>query len=112
MNEFQKGTVEGTGSPINIELGWLPDRVKIYNIDSAAIETLEWVNGMGAATGFKFLGTSSTTRAKLTTLGISEYAGVLGVTGKGFTIGADTDLNVSAQTILWVAERGGQGASS
>ena len=40
---------------------------------------------------------------KIIANGISEYAGAKGVTGAGFTIGADADVNVSGETITYIA---------
>jgi hypothetical protein len=41
----------------------------------------------------------------ITANGISQYAGAAGSLSAGFTIGADTDINVSGETILWEAYR-------
>lgn len=102
------GTVEGTGATINVSLGFIPSYVKCVNIDDAGgLEpTLEWIKGMAAASGLKTLGTP--TYNMITTLGISEYAGsdTPGSEAEaGFSIGADTDLNVSAETIVYIAFR-------
>ncbi len=108
---FAKGTVEGTGSAINVPLGFTPDYVKVFNIDDAGSlwATIEWTSDMAAASGWKTLkiadngSSGALSSAKITSNGISEYAGVAGTTPKGFTIGADTDLNASAETICYVA---------
>ena len=61
---------------------------------------------MAAASGLKTLGTP--TYNLITTLGISQYAGSDtpgSAAAPGFTIGADTDVNVSAETIVYIAHR-------
>lgn len=95
------GTVEGTGAAINIELGFIPSYVKVYNYDDGVTQ-MEWFNGMTNAHGLK---STSSAHAKITSLGISAYAGTDGGYGKGFTIGADTDLNVDGETMYYMAVR-------
>lgn len=93
------GTVEGTGAAINVELGFTPVYVKVVNWDDPT--SMEWWTGMGAAAGAKT--TDAVAFTKATSNGISAYAGVQATTGKGFTIGADTDLNVEDETLFWIA---------
>lgn len=99
------GEVEGTGAAINVQLGFIPKKVELINIDDAGslAPRMIWINGMPAASALKFLGTPS--YSMITTLGISEYAGTAGGNSAGFTIGADTDMNVSAETIVYIAYR-------
>jgi len=59
MNEdITIGTVEGTGAAINVEIGYLPDRVEVVNIDSEnpAKPSMNWQNGMAAASAHKAAG--------------------------------------------------------
>lgn len=93
------GTVEGTGAAINIALGFKPAHIEVHNIDGDAI--LIWNDAMPAASGMKTVAAGTT--AHITSAGISLYAGVAATTGEGFTIGADTDVNVEAETICWTA---------
>lgn len=99
--QFKCGTQDGTGAAINIELGWLPDHVVVQNWEAADFARLEWYTGMAAAAAIK---TATSTKSLLTTLGISQYAGST-TAKKGFTIGADTDVNVSGESITWLAWR-------
>jgi hypothetical protein len=96
------GSVEGTGAAINVSLGFTPVYVKLINIDDAGgLEpTFEWWSGMASANALKTLGTP--TRNLATSNGISTYAGS-DTASKGFTIGADTDVNASGETILYIA---------
>lgn len=104
-SQFAAGTQDGTGAAITIELGWVPDYVLVQNWEATDFGSLLWVKGMADAAAIKQL---TSTGSLLTTLGISLYQGS-GVTGsikrKGFIIGADTDVNVSGESITWVAMR-------
>lgn len=98
MNNFETGVVTGTGAAINIELGWIPDYVKVFNITDAD-QTDEWVKGMAAGTSIQ-TNTAVVTRA---TNGISEYAGTLADKKPGFTIGSG--ISESAKELRWIAIR-------
>lgn len=88
------GTVTGTGADIAILLPFpLPNRVTLWNRTSG--DQLDWSLTMGNATGFKRL--ANGTGSFITSLGITPSA-------SGFTIGADTDLNVSGEVLSWFAE--------
>ena len=95
------GTVEGTGATINISCGFKPSVVVLKNADGAA--RLEWDDSMPDASGMKTV--AAGTYSYITTLGITPYEGAVGSASWGFTIGADTDVNVSAETIHWEAYR-------
>lgn len=98
------GSKEGTGATINVSIGFIPEKVILKNIDDTSdFPELEWVTGMDAGFGTKRVGS---TFSRLTTLGVSEYAGSPASASAGFTIGADTDINVDGETILWEAVRG------
>lgn len=101
----KRGTVEGTGSAINVSLGFAPDKVELYNYDDAgsAAPSIVWTADMADAAGFK---NTTDTQAKITTNGVSAYAGAAASAGVGFTIGADTDVNASGETIMYIASAG------
>jgi hypothetical protein len=109
--QFATGTVEGTGAAINVQLGFVPSYVKVFNIDDDGTlwPTIEWVTGMAAASGWKTLkvadsgSTGNLSSAKITSAGISTYAGTEGANSAGFTIGADADVNVDGETIVYMA---------
>jgi hypothetical protein len=111
-NGIVTGTVEGTGAAINVSCGFTPRYVKLFNLDDAGAlaPTLEWFEGMDAASGIKNLKiadngtTGKAVNALVTTNGISTYAGS-STASKGFTIGADGDINASGETILYMAIR-------
>ncbi|RMH42398.1 MAG: hypothetical protein D6688_10240 [Alphaproteobacteria bacterium] len=107
------GSVTGTGSALTVELGFSPDYVKVYNDADAAglAPTLEWWAGMADGSALKSLSiadngtTARKSTEKITANGISAFAGD-DTTGAGFTIGADTDVNASGETIYYVAVGG------
>lgn len=104
LQNFVCGSQDGTGAAINISIGWIPDKVEVQNWEAADFARLEWYTGMAAASAIK---TVTSTKSAITTLGISAYAG--SATAKpGFTIGADTDVNVSGESITWCAWRNSQ----
>lgn len=106
--QFASGTVEGTGSAINVSLGWKPDYVKVFNQDHTNVVTLEYTSTMPDAAAFKDINAGTLTL--ITSNGITPYDGD-DTTPAGFTIGADADANVSAETIHWVAMRKGPGGA-
>lgn len=109
QERFAQGSVEGTGAAINVICGFKPRYVKLLNLDDAGskVPMMEWFEGMAAGYGLKWLiGTTYTTPSIATTGGITQYDGTdAHGSGQGFTIGTDTDINASAETILWIAIR-------
>lgn len=93
------GTVEGTGSAINVSCGFTPLHVKLVNIDGDAI--LDWTPDMGDDGGYKTV--AAGTNAHVATGGVTAYEGALGSASNGFTIGTDSDVNASGETLVWVA---------
>lgn len=93
------GTVTGTGAAINIQCGFTPKAVQVINITSR--DGLDWSDSMTDGHALKTVAVG--TRTAITSLGITPYAGTLAGDSAGFTIGADTDVNVSAEVIHWVA---------
>lgn len=113
---FKKGTVEGTGSAINVTLGGTPCYVKLMNIDGLA--TLEWTDDLTDGYGLKTV--TDGTISLITSGGIDPLGDDEGLTVaasdttsdgdtttltqvRGFQIGADTDINVSGETINYIA---------
>lgn len=92
------GTVEGTGAAINVSVGFTPAHVMILNEDGLA--RLEWHTTMTDGHGIKTV--TAGTISKITSLGITPYAGTTALS-EGFTIGADTDINVDGETLHYFA---------
>jgi len=174
MVDIITGQCDGTGAAINVCLGWIPDKVIVWNMeDGANLEPkIEWVRQMALITqmieGIKETGIADTPTYARTVMasgdgGITAYNGgdfiiydgvtdnrwetlagadaeeayVDGLykrtsdsdaayrcygdrvipqptsrqhglkvkTAAGFTLGADTDLNVNGEQISWIAFR-------
>lgn len=90
----------GTAAAISITTGFQPRYVKVVNVTAAStgLVVMEWFEGMSDANGIKTYdeGTSETGVTLITTLGITPSA-------TGFTIGLDTDLNVTSEQLHWMA---------
>ncbi len=93
------GKVEGTAAIINVSCGFIPTAVPIDNIDGNAI--LFWNDAMPDASGMKTIAAGTT--AHITSNGVTPFAGSEASAAKGFTIGADADVNASSETICWTA---------
>ncbi len=99
MAEFKTGTVEGTTAAIAVTVGFVPSYVKLINIDGDA--TMEWTEDLADGEGFKDLPTG--TMALMATGGITPKGP--GGSYLGFQIGTDSDVNGSAETIIWIAHK-------
>lgn len=94
------GTVTGTGSAINVELGFSPKAVVLINETDPGLYV--WLDTMADAEMLKLVdGTVALTFP--TSNGVSGYAGVAATTGTGFTIGADSDANAASDVIHYLA---------
>jgi hypothetical protein len=98
------GKVTGTGAAINISnVDFTPRKVVLRNVTSA--DQMTWVDTMPNAYGMKTVAAGTT--SYVTSGGITPITQAnLGdgqSPGRGFTIGTDSDLNVLAEVIHWVA---------
>lgn len=106
------GSVSATGAAINISLGWTPKYVIVSNPATTSPTKMEWWTGMAAASGLRSVASATTAGgattvpivSRVTVSGISSYAGTTSA-AKGFTIGADTSLNISGDTLYYEAVR-------
>lgn len=90
---IKNGSVVGTGATLNVRsVGFRPSKVELINIDDS--DKLTWTDKMADAAGHKQVAAGTSTF--ITTLGITPLS-------DGFAIGADTDLNVAGEQILWTA---------
>lgn len=83
---------DGTAAAFDITTGFKPRSVRVVNEDGDCFE--EWYEGMADAESMKML--TGGTYAKITEHGIT-------VTESGFTVGLDTDINVTSQQLSWIA---------
>ena len=93
------GTLTGTGAAIDVQLGFVPQHVRIVN--ETKLSKLEWFNTMANASGIKTV--TAGTISKITTGGVSPYAGAAGTAGAGFTIGTDANINAASDVIHYFA---------
>jgi len=83
----------GTAAAFVITLGYKPRYVKVQNL-AATGATIEYYEGMADASAVKRVTAGDMT--VITTLGIT-------VSETGFTVGLDTDLNVTSEQLSWLA---------
>lgn len=96
--EIFTGTTTGTGSAINISTGFTPAYVRVVNLVNGT--AMEWWYGFASAQSLKTLSTGAVSNAVVN--GVSAYAGS-STAAKGFTIGADANLNASGQPLYYIA---------
>jgi hypothetical protein len=94
INRFAAGSylTDGTAAAIDISCGFTPRYVRVVNETSR--DMMEWFDGMTDAHAVKTV--AAGTRTTITSLGITPAT-------DGFTIGLDTDVNVTDEQIRWVA---------
>ena len=83
---------DGTAAAFNITCGFKPRYVKVVNEDGDCY--YEWFEGMADSEAMKMV--TGGTYAKVTTHGIT-------VANDGFTVGLDTDINVTSQQLSLLA---------
>lgn len=90
------GAFVGTGAELTIEtkIGFRPSRVVLLNV-SADPAKGEWNELMADASAYKQKGGTTT----------MATSGGITPTASGFTLGTDTDLNVSGEQVLYSAWR-------
>jgi len=83
---------DGTAAAYNINTGFKPRYVRVINLTDR--NENEWLEGMADASALHTI--ADGTRTLTTTLGITPL-------DNGFTVGLDTDVNVTAKQISWIA---------
>lgn len=96
------GSYTGTGAAVNVELGFDPSYIRIWNETDGDI-VWEFYRGMTAGHALQITNGDTTQLSKITSNGISPYAGARGTASMGFTAG--TALSESAKTFRYVAFR-------
>lgn len=104
----QIGSYTGTGAAINIELGWVPDKVEVLNGTDG---DNKWTWYRGFATGDAIFErtvvdngtTGNSSMALITSNGIDAYAPTDFTNTPGFTVG--TALSESGKTFYYTATR-------
>lgn len=107
-NEIKTGTFAGTGAAVNVELGFVPDYVKVVNVTDGD-DCWEFFGGMtdGHAIYTRAVTDNATTgnasMARITANGISQRSPTDYASKQGFTAG--TALSESGKTFAYVAVR-------
>ena len=94
VTRIKTGTQNGTGAAISVVCGFRPRYVKVVNVATGGLCSIEHIDTMAAASGFK--GVTDGTKTFISSNGIT-------LNDFGFTIGADTDVNVSGEAIHYIA---------
>lgn len=94
------GSYVGTGAAVNVELGFIPMYVIILN-ETDGDDRWEWMEGMTAGHAFQRVGAGTGTR--ITSNGVSPYAGTRGGAAPGFTAGSA--ISESGKTFRYIAFR-------
>jgi hypothetical protein len=109
MGFAETGKVTGTGADLTVTTGFVPSHVRVVNVNGSS---MEWFNGMADDSAVKLTNaTDGTARALTLANGITPVPAVYNATTgqvintPGFAIGADTDVNVLANTIFYQADR-------
>lgn len=97
--QIKTGTVTGTGAALNVECGFVPKAVFIYNETDPGV--FLWLDTMADAEMVKL--TDAVALTFPTSNGVSTYTGSIGANSKGFTIGADSDMNAASDVIHYLA---------
>lgn len=93
------GTYVGTGSAINLSLGFIPAYFKVWN-ETDGDAMWDWADGMAAGTA---IATAAAVAAQGSN-GITRYVGAEGSAAAGVTLG--TALSESGKTHRYIAFRG------
>lgn len=109
MDFFKTGTVEGvTSTVLSISVGFKPKGIIAINVDGGAM--LFWNDSLGDGDGYKVLTGIDAATDTVSLHSLITSNGITAVDGdndtvSGFTIGTDSDINQTGETIIWFAFR-------
>ena len=83
-----------TAAAFKITTGFKPRYVKVVNLGSTGLASMEWFEGMGDASALLVI--TDGTHSVDTTTGIT-------VATDGFTVGLNTDVNIISEQLSWIA---------
>lgn len=83
---------DGTAAAFTITTGFRPRYVRVENLTDR--NGLEWFEGMADLSALKTV--AAGTKTLVTVLGITDNA-------NGFTVGLDTNVNVTSKQLSWIA---------
>lgn len=103
-SNLKVGSYTGTGAAINIELGFVPDYVRVWNATDGDA-SWEWFYGMGAGDVLATANHDTAQQSLVTSNGVDAYQPTDFSHKAGFTVG--TALSESGKTFRYVAIRTG-----
>jgi hypothetical protein len=100
MNEVKVGSYTGNAAAQNIELGFVPGLLMIFNITDGTNFSV-WTPALAAGAGISVVTTAGPVLDA--TNQVTRFDGVAGVSAPGFTVG--TDLSANAKVYNYIAFR-------
>lgn len=95
VNRVVVGAVIGTGSAMNIDtVGFRPKLIRVVNAGATGLARFEWFYGMADAAAVKTV--TNGTISVISADGITPRA-------KGFTLGADANVNIVNEIVFFEA---------
>lgn len=104
---IRTGTYTGNNAAQNIQLGFVPDYIEIHNITDGDV-SWRWFKGMTDGHALQNINHDTAQNSRITSNGISEYAGTAGGNAAGFTIGSA--LSETDKVFRYLAVRSGAAA--
>jgi hypothetical protein len=101
IHDQEYGSVAGTGSAIEVDIGFVPRKVVLVNLNTPAV--VVWTAGMDDDKGYKFANSDLTQIAALSSGGITPLGDDEDDDVMGFQIGTDASINVNGETIYYEA---------
>lgn len=104
-SQMKTGTYTGDGAAQNIEIGWTPDHVEIFNVTDGDV-SWNWFSSMTDGHALQNTNHDTAQQSRITSNGVSAYAGSStpgSEKRKGFTIG--TSLSESGKVFAYRASR-------
>lgn len=109
-NEIKTGLYTGTGAAINIQLGWVPDYVKVINLTDGDDAWEWWAGATGNPTIYARnvvdnATTGNSSMSRITANAVSAYSPTDFTNKQGFTVG--TAMSESGDQFGYIAVRNG-----
>lgn len=103
---IRTGSYVGDAAAQNIELGFVPDYVLVWN-ETDGDTKWEWFSGMTDTHALQSINNGTTQFSRITADGISAYPGTEGGDAAGFSVG--TALSENTKTFRYMATRNAAG---
>jgi hypothetical protein len=97
------GTYTGTGAAINVQLGFRPDHIEIWNITDGN-QHFVWTKGMAQPSAFQTVNHDTAQQSVITSNSISLYDGTAAGNRAGFSVGTAVSTNEKVYRYLALRE--------